>query len=145
MPHTVRRPPAPLLVVLVTLAVLAAACGGGDSPNADPSIGGGAATGGGDGAQGDISISGSSTVEPISIRVAELYEDIEPDVNVDVDGPGTGDGFQLFCRGDADIADASRPIQPDEVEACEAAGVEFVELKVGIDGLAVLTSPANDA
>lgn len=141
MPHAVRRPPARLFVVLVTLAVLTAACGGGDSPNADPAIGGG----GGDGAQGDISVSGSSTVEPISIRVAELFADVEPGVNVDVDGPGTGDGFELFCQGDTDISDASRPIKPDEVQACEAAGIEFVELKVGIDGLAVLTNPANDA
>ena len=145
MPHLARRPPARFLVVLLTLAVLAAACGGGDSPNADRSVGGGGATGGGEGVQGDVSISGSSTVEPISIRVAELFADVEPAVNVDVDGPGTGDGFELFCRGDIDIADASRPIKPGEVEACEAAGIEFVELKIGIDGLAVLTNPANDA
>ncbi len=145
MLHTAQRRPAPLLIMLVVLTVLAVACGGGDSPNADPSVGGGGATGGGDGAQGDISISGSSTVEPISIRVAELFADVEPGVNVDVDGPGTGDGFELFCRGDTDISDASRPIKPGEVEACEAAGIEFVELKVGIDGLAVLTNPANDA
>ncbi len=145
MLHTAQRRPARLLIMLVVLTVLAVACGGGDSPNADPSVGGGGATGGGDGAQGDISISGSSTVEPISIRVAELFADVEPGVNVDVDGPGTGDGFELFCRGDTDISDASRPIKPGEVEACEAAGIEFVELKVGIDGLAVLTNPANDA
>ncbi|MBW3646028.1 MAG: PstS family phosphate ABC transporter substrate-binding protein [Actinobacteria bacterium] len=143
--HTAQRRPARLLIMLVVLTVLAAACGGGDSPNADPSVGGGGASGGGDGTQGDISISGSSTVEPISIRVAELFADVEPGVNVDVDGPGTGDGFELFCRGDTDISDASRPIKPGEVEACEAAGIEFVELKVGIDGLAVLTNPANDA
>jgi phosphate transport system substrate-binding protein len=144
--HATRRPQARLLVLLVALAVLAAACGGGDSPNADRSAGGGGTTGGGgEGAQGDVSISGSSTVEPISIRVAELFADVEPAVNVDVDGPGTGDGFELFCRGETDISDASRPIKAEEAEACEAAGVEFVELKVGIDGLAVVTNPANDA
>ena len=147
MSHIIRRPSASLPVVLMALAVLAAACGGGDSSTADPaSVGGGDQTnGGGTATQGDISISGSSTVEPISIRVAELFADVAPGVNVDVDGPGTGDGFELFCEGSTDISDASRPIKEEEAQACEAAGIEFVELKIGIDGLAVLTNPANDA
>ena len=56
-----------------------------------------------------------------------------------VDGPGTGDGFELFCGGETDISDASRPIEAEEAEACAAAGVEFVELKIGIDGLSLVT------
>jgi len=77
--------------------------------------------------------------------VAELFAEVEPDVNVDVDGPGTGDGFELFCEGTTDISDASRAISDSEIEACEAAGIEYVELRVAIDGIAVLTNPANEA
>ncbi len=104
--------------------------------------------GGGDAAgeefSGNIVVSGSSTVEPISIAVAELFGEDAPDVNVSVTGPGTGDGFEQFCRGETDISDASRAISEEEIAACEAAGIEFIELKVAIDGIAVLTSPNNE-
>jgi phosphate transport system substrate-binding protein len=103
---------------------------------------------GGDGASGltgSVVVSGSSTVEPITSLVAELFYESNPDVDVRVDGPGTGDGFQLFCQGETDISDASRPIKDEEAAACTDAGIEYVELKVAIDGLSVITSPANDA
>jgi phosphate transport system substrate-binding protein len=106
-------------------------------------------TGGGEGAvgesEGSIFISGSSTVEPISSLVADLFNEAGSPAQVDVEGPGTGDGFELFCNGESDISDASRPIQAEEVEACEANGIEFIELEVAFDGLTVLTNPANDA
>ncbi len=94
---------------------------------------------------GTIVISGSSTVEPISTRVKELFNEENPDVAISVDGPGTGDGFALFCAGETDISDASRAISEEEVAACADAGVEYVELKVAIDGLSVITSAANEA
>lgn len=94
---------------------------------------------------GTIEISGSSTVEPISTWVAEEFALEQPDVLVNVDGPGTGDGFELFCSGETTISDASRPIKGSEVEACESNGIEFIELKVAIDGLAVMTNSANEA
>jgi phosphate transport system substrate-binding protein len=126
------------LVVFLVGAVVIAACGDSDDTDAP------AGDGDGDGAaSGSVFVSGSSTVEPISIRVAELFEDINPDVTVDVEGPGTGDGFQKFCAGESDISDASRPISDEEVALCEEAGVEYVELKVGVDGIAVLTHPDN--
>ena len=64
---------------------------------------------------------------------------------VTVEGPGTGDGFATFCTGGADIADASRPINEEEIAQCEENGVEYVELEVAIDGLTVATNPANEA
>jgi phosphate transport system substrate-binding protein len=92
---------------------------------------------------GRLSVSGSSTVEPISTRMAELFEDVTPEILVDVDGPGTGDGFQLFCNHEVDIADASRPIKAEEVALCADNGVEFIELEVAYDGLTVLTNAEN--
>ena len=94
---------------------------------------------------GAVTISGSSTVEPISVRVAELFSDVAPDVNVTVDGPGTGDGFKLFCAGEADISDASRRIKEAEAAACAESGISWIELRVGIDGIAVMAHPDNDA
>ena len=93
-----------------------------------------------------MTISGSSTVEPISILVAEMFEEAAPDVVVDVDGPGTGDGFKRFCDGETDISDASRRIKEQEKEACVGSGIDSViELKVGVDGIAVMTSAENAA
>jgi len=95
---------------------------------------------------GEVFVSGSSTVEPISVLVAELADSLsDGELAVSVEGPGTGDGFAKFCEGEADIADASRPIKDEEAQICADAGIEFVELAVAIDGLTVATSPANAA
>ncbi|MCZ7629099.1 MAG: substrate-binding domain-containing protein [Microthrixaceae bacterium] len=96
-------------------------------------------------AVGNIVVSGSSTVEPITIAVAEKFAEIHDDVNVFVDGPGTGDGFELFCDGETDINDASSPIAPEQIETCARNGVEFIELRVGNDGIVMLTNAGNDA
>lgn len=121
-----------LLVASVALFLLAAACGDGDGSGSDSGL------------SGRIVISGSSTVEPISIGVAQKFGQDAPDVNISVDGPGTGDGFELFCNGETDISNASRAISEDEIGACREAGVSYLELKVANDGIAVLTSPEND-
>jgi len=95
------------------------------------------------GLTGTITISGSSTVQPISALVAELFNETNPDVAISVDGPGTGDGFALFCAGETDVSDASRPIEQEEADACASNGIGFVELEVAFDGITVLTNPAN--
>jgi phosphate transport system substrate-binding protein len=132
------RKPGVLVAGLAAVALLGAACGGSDN-------GGGGGGGGNEALTGSIFVSGSSTVEPISALVAELFAEENPDVEITVEGPGTGDGFELFCNGETDISDASRPIEEDEVAACEANGIEYTELEVALDGISVLTSPNNDA
>jgi ABC-type phosphate transport system substrate-binding protein len=91
------------------------------------------------GVSGEIVVSGSSTVQPITSLAAEQFSADNPDVSISVDGPGTGDGFELFCNGEIDIADASRPIEQEEIDACEGNGVEYLELQIGLDGLSILT------
>ncbi|MFZ9041355.1 MAG: substrate-binding domain-containing protein [Ilumatobacteraceae bacterium] len=94
---------------------------------------------------GSVFVSGSSTVEPISIAVGDAFGDLAPNVAITVEGPGTGDGFAKFCAGETDISDASRPIKGSEAETCAANGIEFIELKVAVDGLSVITSAQNTA
>jgi phosphate transport system substrate-binding protein len=89
-----------------------------------------------------VRVDGSSTVFPISEAVAEEFRRGH-DVDVTVGISGTGGGFQKFCRDEIDIADASRPIRAVEQEACKTAGIEFVELPVAYDGLAVVVHPKN--
>ena len=127
-----------VLVAVLALALVSAACGSDD----DGGSGDTGATGSGD-LSGSITISGSSTVEPISSVVAEEFNAENPDVAISVDGPGTGDGFELFCKGEIDIADASRPIEDDEAKACKKNGIDYTELEVGLDGVTVMTNPEN--
>ena len=97
-----------------------------------------------DGAAGVVTVDGSSTVFPIAEAVAEEYRRVDPAVRVTVGVSGTGGGFERFCAGETNIASASRPIRPVEVEACAAAGIEFVELPIAYDGIAVVVHPEND-
>ena len=92
---------------------------------------------------GSLNISGSSTVEPITSLVAENFQSANTGVNVAVDGPGTTDGFVLFCKGQTDINDASRVIADDEKKACSQGGVNYIELAIGRDALTVIGNPSN--
>ncbi|MGH2626295.1 MAG: PstS family phosphate ABC transporter substrate-binding protein, partial [Anaerolineales bacterium] len=93
--------------------------------------------------EGTILVDGSSTVAPITAAVAEEFQGQYPNVRVPVGISGTGGGFKKFCIGETDISDASRPIKESEVELCRQNGIEYVELPVAFDGLAVLVNPAN--
>ncbi len=94
---------------------------------------------------GRIEIDGSSTVLPISEAAAQEFKAAGAEkVNVTVASSGTGGGFERFCRGETQISDASRPIKEDEIAACKKAGVEFIELPVALDGLAVMTNPETE-
>lgn len=97
-----------------------------------------------EGGQKTIAIDGSSTVYPITEAVAEEYRKEDAKVRVTVGISGTGGGFKKFCAGETDISDASRPIKPTEVEACQKSGIEYIELPVAYDGLAVIVNPKND-
>lgn len=128
------------LALPLTLALLASACGDDD----DDTTSGDTGSEEQDLSGQKVSVTGSSTVAPISEIVGEDFKDAT-DADVTVDDPGTGDGFVEFCKGNADIADASRTIKDEEKAECDAAGIEFVELKIGFDGLTVMTNPNNDA
>ncbi|MPZ22292.1 MAG: phosphate ABC transporter substrate-binding protein PstS family protein [Dehalococcoidia bacterium] len=93
---------------------------------------------------GSITIDGSSTVFPITQAVAEEFASDASGVQVDVSFAGSGAGFERLCALEIEIADASRPIEDDEVTACADAGLDdLIEIQVGIDALTVVTNPAN--
>lgn len=94
--------------------------------------------------QGEVvAVDGSSTVYPVTEAVAEDWQHEHPEVNITVGIAGTGGGFKKFCAAETDISDASRPIKTSEDEACAAAGIEYIELPVAFDGLAVMVHPSN--
>jgi phosphate transport system substrate-binding protein len=122
-----------LLVALSSVALVLAACG-------QPGGGGGA--GGASGGERVIKIDGSSTVFPITEAVAEEFQKGGA-VKVTVGISGTGGGFKKFTRGEIDVADASRPISKEEMEAARAGGVEYIELPIAFDALTVVVNPQN--
>jgi phosphate transport system substrate-binding protein len=93
---------------------------------------------------GTIEIDGSSTVFPITQAVAEEFQNDNPDVRVNVGISGTGGGMKRFTVGETDINDASRPIKDSEKENAENNNIEYYEIKVAIDGLAVIVNKDND-
>ncbi len=90
-----------------------------------------------------IAIDGSSTVFPISEAMAEEFQKKSAGARVTVAASGTGGGFKKFCAKEIAIAGASRPIKESEAEACKGAGVDYIELPIAFDGIAVLVNPKN--
>lgn len=127
----------------VASILVVAACGGGGATGGPVATNAAANEAAHGGVSGDILVSGSSTVEPISTGVAEALAATSPGFTYTVEGPGTGDGFKKFCAGETDISDASRKIKDEEAASCQAAGIDYVELKVAIDGISVLTASAD--
>ncbi|MDX1544521.1 MAG: PstS family phosphate ABC transporter substrate-binding protein [Christiangramia sp.] len=93
---------------------------------------------------GTITVDGSSTVYPITEAVAEEFRAERPKVNVTIGVSGTGGGFQKFTRGETDISDASREIKDKEAALAKENNIDYVELEVAYDGLAVVINPEND-
>lgn len=96
------------------------------------------------GAAAVVKVDGSSTVHPITKTVADQLHMISRDITVTVGVSGTTGGFRKFCAGETDISNASRPIKASEVELCAKNGVDYVELPIAFDGLAILVNPRND-
>jgi phosphate transport system substrate-binding protein len=120
--------------VMLALSLTVVACGGGNT----------AQEGAADSQPALITLDGSSTVFPIAEAVAEEFGKANPNNRTPTVGiSGTGGGFQKFCRGETDISNASRPISAAEVEACKTAGVDYIELPIAYDGLAIVVNPKN--
>ncbi len=96
-------------------------------------------------AEDTIIIDGSSTVYPITKLAGKAYEkETNDQVKVNVSFSGTTGGFRKFVKGEIDIADASRPILKEEINAAKANGVEYVEIAIAYDALTIAINPKNE-
>ncbi len=91
-----------------------------------------------------IRIDGSSTVFPVTEAIAEEFQAAHRGTMITIGVSGTGGGFKKFCRGDIDITNASRPIKPTEIEQCKKGNVQYIELPISYDGLAIIVNKSND-
>ena len=117
------------------MSVLLAACGKQESGQQDQSSA--------VALTGKITIDGSSTVLPISEALAEEFRKQHPNVDITVGRSGTGGGFKKFANGEIDITGASRPIRADEDALCKKNGIEYIEIPVAYDAMAVVVNPQN--
>ena len=88
---------------------------------------------------GDLFISGSSTVFPIADLAAEDFTDMYPDVNVQVEGPGSGTGVRKASDGTADIGMASRFVKDSE----HLNAPTLITYGVAKDSVSIVINPNN--
>ena len=132
--------PLTIAAVMAVAAIFVAGCG-----RSDNSASTGATPTGGGNLSGRIQVDGSSTVGPFVTAGAEQFQSQNSGVQVTVGISGTGGGFERFCAGETDISDASRPIKEDEeVPVCKKNGIEYTQLQVANDGIAVVVNKDND-
>jgi phosphate transport system substrate-binding protein len=87
---------------------------------------------------------GSDTMVNLAQAWAEEYGKVAPGVSVEVSGGGSGVGMAALINGTADIANASREIEPEEIEkAKKTNGKTPKEFMVGYDGLAIYVHKDN--
>lgn len=125
----------PALVLLVAAGTALSACGGAQEapPAATPSSP----------VSGRIVIAGSSTVGPLTNNIADRFTAANPDTHITTDITSTGEGFRALCTGSLDVSNASRAIEPAEVQACERAGIKYTQILAANDGITVVVNPAN--
>lgn len=95
---------------------------------------------------GEVIIDGSSTIFPITEAIAERYIKSSADykdVKIPISESGTGGGFNKFVIKETDISNASRHISDSEKELATKNGVQYIELKIGLDGITNAKHPSN--
>jgi phosphate transport system substrate-binding protein len=86
---------------------------------------------------------GSDTIVNLALAWAEYYQEIHPETRISVTGGGSGTGIAALINGTVDIANASRRIKPEEIEAAQANGTDPIEFVIARDAIAVIVNPEN--
>lgn len=129
---------------MLSIAGLALTLGSGCKKKAESSAEGGPASGSAAGKKQSIQNIGSDTMVNLAQAWAEEYAKVDPSISVEVSGGGSGVGIAALINKTADIANASRKLEPEEEQKAKAAtGQTPSEFVVGFDGLAVYVSKNN--
>ncbi len=90
-----------------------------------------------------IRIGGSSTVFPIMIEGIKAFRLAGYRAEIDLQETGTTDGFRRFCAGQLEIANASRPMNSQELKVCSKNRIRFIELPIAFDAVTIVVHPSN--
>lgn len=91
------------------------------------------------GLSGSITLAGSTSMEKFANALAEAFMEKYPDVTVQAEFTGSSAGVEAVLGGQSDVGNSSRKLKDEEKEK------GAVENIVAIDGIAVVTDPANTA
>ena len=86
---------------------------------------------------------GSDTLVNLALAWAERYMQDHPEMRISVTGGGSGTGIASLMIRTADIANASREMKTEEIQAAKANGFTPVEFIVARDAIAVVVNPSN--
>lgn len=89
------------------------------------------------GKSGKVVVAGSSSVTPVMEKLAEAYQALNPDVNIEVQQSDSSTGVQSAIDGTCDLGMASRELKDSET----SQGVKPVV--IAMDGIAVVVN--NDS
>lgn len=90
-----------------------------------------------------ITVKGSTTVLPIAQVTAEIFMEQNPDIDISVQGGGSGVGITSLIDGTTDIASSSRKIKAKEMERAHSAGIDPYGNIIAMDGIAIVVHPSN--
>jgi phosphate transport system substrate-binding protein len=125
---------AALIAVLIVGVVATGGCAG-RSASAQGSGGGTAAD--------TIENKGSDTLVNLALAWAEAYMADHPEARISVTGGGSGTGIAAMINGTVDIANASREMKQEEIDAAKKNGIDPLEHTVARDAIAVVVHPSN--
>ncbi len=123
-----------LVAILVILVAVSSGCAG-RSASADGTGSGGAVE--------TVENKGSDTLVNLALAWAEAYMAEHPDARISVTGGGTGTGIAAMINGTVDIANASREMKKEEIEAAQKNGIDPLQHVVAKDAIAVVVHPSN--
>lgn len=86
---------------------------------------------------------GSDTIVNLALAWAEAYQKSHPNINISVTGGGSGTGISALINGTTDVANASRQIKPEEIDAIQETGVVPIEYVIARDAIAVIVHLDN--
>jgi phosphate transport system substrate-binding protein len=90
-----------------------------------------------------LQVKGSDTMVNLGQAWAEKYMEKNPADFIAVTGGGSGTGMASLISGTCNIAMSSRNIKQKEIDQDKAKGHTPVEIKVALDGIAVVVNPKN--
>lgn len=90
----------------------------------------------------DLRIDGSTTVLPITQKVAEVFMKKNPNIKVFVSGSGSGTGIKALIDGTTNIATSSREAKDKEVASGKGKGITLTGHKIALDGIVPIVHPS---
>ncbi len=123
-----------LSILIILMFILASGCAGrtaGENGSSSP------------GSAEYIENKGSDTIVNLALAWAERYQVVDPRVRISVTGGGSGTGLTALISGTVDIANASRQIKQEELDAAREAGYDPREFIIARDAIAIIVNPDN--